>query len=189
VAAAVFGDRGDRIAVAHTDGRVAIWDALASARSVEMAGHDGGASRVQFCGGDGRLMSAGHDGTVKLWDTATGKLLRSIVLKPGYLAPLVTPDCAFLISSGDGHPLAILDATDGRLLDHIEVRSGETLRVAMSRDGHQLAAASGQVAWLWDLHVERDMAPLLEIVHCAVPYRIEGSELVAAAPDPHCARR
>ncbi|HUS64074.1 MAG TPA: WD40 repeat domain-containing protein, partial [Kofleriaceae bacterium] len=184
---ATFARRGPRIAVAHDDGRVEVWDSSTGKRLLEVSAHDGGASRVQFCGDDARLVSVGHDGAVKFWDAKSGAPVRQIRLKPGYLAPLVSPDCAFLFSAGDGYPLAVLDATDGRLLDHIEVRSGETLNISMSSDGRHLAAAAGELAWTWDVAVESDLAPLLEIVRCAAPFRIEGSELVVAPRNDGCA--
>ncbi|HUS66457.1 MAG TPA: hypothetical protein VMZ28_18095, partial [Kofleriaceae bacterium] len=186
VSSAAFSARGQRIAVAFEDGKVAILDADTGAQVVATAGHTSGARQVHFCAEDARVMSAGNDGTVKLWDARSGAQIRSLVLKPGITAQLVTPDCAFLIAFGEGRPIVVLDAESGQVLDHIDVRSGEALSVSMSPDGRRLAAPTGESVWTWEIDVPEDLAPLVRFARCALPYRVEGAELVVAHPDAKC---
>jgi WD40 repeat protein len=185
VGAAAFDTRGDRIAVGRVDGRIQIVDAGRGTKLVELPGHSNDVKRVQFCGDDAHLMSAGNDGTVKLWDLASGDA-RSVVLRLGISAPLITPGCDFLVAFGEGHPIVVLDARDGQVLDHIDVRSGEALSVAMSADGGRVASVTGDVIWTWDIDVPADLGPLLDVARCALVVRVEGGELVVATPDAKC---
>jgi WD40 repeat protein len=188
--ARLSGD-GSRAVVGDRTGQVEVWDADRGTRLLRVAAHGGAVKRTQFCAGTTQLMTAGEDGNVKFWD-ARGRLLRSLVLEPGYLAspwlPLVTPDCAFLVTAGDGRPLVVLDAANGRALDHVEARSGEAISVAISPGGEMLAAPDGTQIWTWDYRPESDTASLARFARCVLPYRVEGADLIpVSGRDPDCA--
>ena len=94
-------------------GEVKLWDGVAS-RCVRtwQAAHGGHAVRhVEFCAAEGRtptLLTAGADGSAKLWDVGSGKLVRAI----GASAPAGSaPACC--VAHDGRHVAAAADAAGG----------------------------------------------------------------------------
>lgn len=65
-----FGDLGKNLHV---------WDAATGQRLLQFEAHIGGVRAVAFSPDGTRVVTGSYDKTVKLWDVATGKLLRSFV--------------------------------------------------------------------------------------------------------------
>jgi WD40 repeat protein len=85
-----------------------IWDRAGSGERLELSGHDGGITGIAFSPDGHTMASTSKDGTVRIWDTVTGRLLR--VVAPGMVD---TQTCSF---SPDGSLLAIGSMRDnGRL--------------------------------------------------------------------------
>jgi RNA polymerase sigma factor (sigma-70 family) len=105
---------------------------------------------------DGKsLVSATLDGSVCLWDAATGKELRRL-RAPGESEAVsvvaVTPDGKTLVAAGHHVPVVrIWDVPTGRELRQLPGHGGGTAAIALSPDGKTLATAtSDKVIHLWD---------------------------------------
>src|SRR5262249_17972025 len=93
VRGAAYSPDGNRIATAHGDCTVVIWDARTGREVRVLAGHVGPVSSVTFDAQGGRVISGGFDRTVRLWDANTGEpklVLRghtqavsAVALRPG----------------------------------------------------------------------------------------------------------
>jgi WD40 repeat protein len=76
---------GKRIAL--TSDRLQIWDVASGQRLFELENPDGLVNAAAWSPDDRKLVSAGNDGTIRMWDTTTGKLL-DIQQVPGNPSPV-----------------------------------------------------------------------------------------------------
>jgi WD40 repeat protein len=63
---------GKRIASAHQDSTVKMWDVATGQQTFTTSGHTRAVWSVAFSPDGKRIASASEDRTVKLWDSATG---------------------------------------------------------------------------------------------------------------------
>ena len=70
-----FDQTGSKLAVGYGLGSLFVFDLTGKAPPVECVGHQLGVYSVQFDTAGDRLLSAGNDGTIRLWDPKTGREL------------------------------------------------------------------------------------------------------------------
>jgi WD40 repeat protein len=114
------------------------------------ATHKDSNSHARFSADGKWIASASFDQTVKLWDAATGKLVRTVATAPAfryddstrearYRDLVFLPDGKRLAAAADGHPVQIVSLDTGEVLKTIGTRStrdypfGQLL--AMSKSG------------------------------------------------------
>jgi tetratricopeptide (TPR) repeat protein len=102
---------------------------------------------------DGKhLASAGNDQTVRVWDAATGKEIRSLQAYSGaVLSVEFSPDGRRLASAGGDPTVRLWDwKTDQEILT-LKGHAGAVFGLAFSRDGRRLASASlDATVRVWD---------------------------------------
>jgi WD40 repeat protein len=93
---------GDRVAVAHQDRRVRLWDLEKKTLLGELIGHLDQVSALAFSPGGKTLASASHDRTVKLWSVAAAGEVASLEQHRGKVFCLAfSPDGTTLASGGE----------------------------------------------------------------------------------------
>jgi WD40 repeat protein len=166
-----FSPDGTLVATATATGPVQVWR-LPTGRLVrELRGHkptDLGSGtfflirRVEFSADGRRLLTAGYDGTARIWDVGTWTTLR--VLRPqraGYLeAATFSPDGKLVATaSGTGGRVGIWDSDTGGLVRTIQTRGGQFC-ATFSADSKLLVTCGGDgVARIWNVDSgERQLA-------------------------------
>ena len=125
--------------------------------------HSGGVPGVAVSPDGKRLASIGVDGTAKIWQTASGKLLLTLPIDPGEIGVDVTysPDGKRLAATWATR-VVLWDAESGeRLFVLPGVTDGTVRRLDFSPDGERLAVASmdGQPR-VWDLTRQTELFSL-----------------------------
>ncbi|MBA4379925.1 MAG: hypothetical protein C0393_04450 [Anaerolinea sp.] len=102
---------------------------------------------------DGKsIASAGSDGTIRIWNVATGQADSLFRYGNHVMASLAySPDGKWLAIGGDGGLAAICDAQTGNAIFSLNGHTDTVWGMAFSPDGSRLATASGDgTAKVWD---------------------------------------
>jgi WD40 repeat protein len=112
---------------------------------IVQTGHSSIVTAVAFSPDGKTLASSSVDRTIKLWDTTTGKQLRTLT-GPALLANTLafSPDGKILASAGGSldFKITLWDVTTGNQLRALAGHSKNITSVAFSPDGKRLASAS-----------------------------------------------
>jgi WD40 repeat protein len=102
--------------------------------------HDSGWSR------DGRFFAtSGYDGTVRVWETSTGKALASVSAHAGYACSVaLSSDGRYLATGGsDDNLVKIFEVEGGREIRSITTTGGATYSMGFTGDGKYVVGSQG----------------------------------------------
>lgn len=158
-----FSPDGRMLAAANDwENTLDLWDIETGRRiSGGLICHDTGPGFIRFYGGDRQVVTAGDDGTIRFWETETGRQIRSFSHRGG--DPQVTPWIRGFALSPDGRLAASSSFDDTvRLWDVItgkEIyrlpghgRLGGYRTLAFTKDGRRLVSWGDDMrVYLWDV--------------------------------------
>ena len=119
-----------RLVIGHRSGAISLQADPGSGRWMELDGHEGRVHAARFCDDGRRLVTAGEDGAVCIWDSMTGQQL--LVLRSG-TGPVrsiaVIPESGWIVGLRSGEPLVLwplsgLGARSDLMDDAARSRSG-----------------------------------------------------------------
>lgn len=121
----------------------------------KITAHDGGCASIMFEYNSSKLISGGQDRSIKMWDTNTGSLSRTLYGCLGSVLDLsVTHDNRSVIAASSSNNLYVWDANSGRvrhtLTGHIDKVCAVDVSKISSR--HIVSAAYDRTIKVWDLH-------------------------------------
>ncbi|XP_059657222.1 autophagy-related protein 16 isoform X2 [Cornus florida] len=116
--------------------------------------HEGGCASILFEYNSGNLISGGQDRTIKIWDTNTGSLSRTLHGCLGSVLDLtITHDNRSVIAASSSNNLYVWDVNSGRirhtLTGHIDKVCAVDVSKVSSR--HVVSAAYDRTIKVWDL--------------------------------------
>jgi len=115
-------------------------------------GHTGKVYTVSISPDGKFIASAGNDGTIRIWNIATGQADSVFRYGDHVMASLAySPDGKWLAVGGDGGLAAICDAQTGNVIFSLNGHTDTVWGMTFSPDGSRLATASGDgTAKIWD---------------------------------------
>jgi WD40 repeat protein len=101
---------------------------------------------------DGRLLASGSfDDTIKLWEVASGRLVRTLTGHTDWVRSVAfSPDGRLLASGSDDETIKLWEVASGSLVRSLG-HTAPVLSVAFSPDGRLLASGSYKEIKLWDV--------------------------------------
>ena len=149
---AAFSPDGNQI-VTTDDTGVQIWNA-GSYRPVSTLPHGDVVYHAVYTADGARLITAAGDGEVRIWNPATGDLVRELRLDgrtPQWSLAAVSPDGRVVAAADLSGAIAVAwDAGTGGVLAELALDRGERPSLRFSTDGRWLAAGGGGTVHVFD---------------------------------------
>jgi polar amino acid transport system permease protein len=116
-----------------------------------LAGHSGAVTSVDFTPDGATLISAGSDGTLRIWDVSSRQVVnfQEISDKPLNQASMAL-DGSLLATIGEDGIVRVFEVESGQMIQSIGPTEGTKLAVAVNADGSLVAAGDGADIQIWD---------------------------------------
>lgn len=125
---------------------------LCRRKCLPLTGHTGAVLAVAISADGKRIVSGGQDGTVKVWDAATGRAEQTLMgHSRAVFGVAISADGRHIVSGSHDHTIKVWNADTGEEEGTLVGHTGAVLGVAISNDGRRIV--SGGTDWtvrLWD---------------------------------------
>jgi WD40 repeat protein len=150
---AEFSPDGEHVAALPERGGVRVWRIDRPVRPVQvLKGHRGRVNELAY-GPDGRIVTAGADRTVRVWDPGGGPAVVMRGHDDEVTTVVFTADGTKVLSSSHDGTLRLWDARTGAALAVLQSGEGEVEDVRLSRDGKIATLVKGTVVQVFQCEV------------------------------------
>ena len=160
-----------RSSPAGPNGTVGVFDVATKAEIGALRGHRGDVTDVGFSPTGDRMISAGDDGTVRVWRRPSQRIFPAVDFVYG---AALSFDAKRILTWGDGG-IAILNASDGSVASRVSTAA--TTAAAISRDGRLVIGGGEGFLRVWRSTGGRAQASLP-----APPEQFNGAAFSPAGP-------
>ncbi len=183
---AAYSPDGARIASAHADQRVRLWDSTGTLLQV-LDGHTDVVSALAFSPDSTRLVSGGRDNSVRLWQIADPTTSLILNGHSGAVRDVAfSPDGAQVASAAEDGQVIIWDVATGQIIRRIAADPTRVLTLAYSPDGTRIASGGrNNRVRIWsvsDGRLLRDLAAHSNEVR-SLDYSPDGQYLASSSTD------
>jgi RNA polymerase sigma factor (sigma-70 family) len=167
------------------DNPVWLYDTRTGKEIRQFKGHTKGAATVAFSPDGKTLASTDFEGTLRFWETATGKPLASGGRFYAQANLTYSPDGTFLAGAGFGLKPHLWEVATGKELNQHEPIQFPSQDVTFSPDGRMLACPIDHTIYLWDTLAGKALQPLQghQKGVGSVAFAPDGQTLATAAAD------
>ena len=158
---------------------------LRSPLLLTLRGHAGAVNGAAWSPDGAQVATAGDDGTVRIWERATG---RAVLVLRGHAGPVHSvawsPDGARIAGAGSDQVVRLWDAASGAERASLATPGSAVYGVTYSPDGARLLTAGGDgVARLWDTRTGQEVLTLTQATGRvqAVAFSPDGRRLAATS--------
>jgi WD40 repeat protein len=100
-----------------------------------LAAHTGRVFSARFVSGGSAIVTAGADGTARMWNSESGELRQTYRGSPRFLGDVaLTPDGAFVVAGGGDGLLRFWDAASGRQLWKLQAHRSSVIGIHVDGD-------------------------------------------------------
>ncbi|KAA8540737.1 hypothetical protein F0562_024344 [Nyssa sinensis] len=127
---------------------------IPTANKHKIPAHEGGCASILFEYNSGNLVSGGQDRTIKLWDTNTGSLTRTLYGCLGSVLDLtITHDNKSIVAASSSNNLYVWDVNSGRVRHTLTGHTDKVCAVDVSKVSSRyiVSAAYDRTIKVWDL--------------------------------------
>ena len=160
--AAESGRSANSANLSRSDASVAGQTGLDAHRLTMLSGHRGGATAVGFTADGRAIVTAGSDGTLKVWNAASGANQRTIQLAEGEPTAMAVQGRRALTGHADGR-VALWDVDTGERLASFRRSDAGITAVGFMRNGQRLIVSSADAALtMWDTMAPQSPVTVVE---------------------------
>jgi WD40 repeat protein/serine/threonine protein kinase len=147
VVGVAFSPDGHYLATGRPGKGVLLWNGTRASEGEQdgmgqmLIGHNDPVVRLAFSPDSRRLVTASRDGTARVWDPATGRLLLTFTDHTAIVSAVAfSPHGRWVASGSWDETIQVWDAETGRVIHNFSGRAGPVWDVAFSPDGLRLAS-------------------------------------------------
>jgi WD40 repeat protein len=140
---------------------ILLWDANNVSQQAALAGHTARVNALAYSRDGSRLISAGADKTLRIWDVAAKNALTTIQSQSPIRAAAYSPNGQFIAYGAEDGTVALLNAANGQTLSTLRGHTAAVNAVAFSPDNSLLVSVGDDgLVVVWSTQSDKALAIL-----------------------------